>query len=191
MPQCILSAPAVSCGTMRIWHICILQIQITATRIFQHARCAHQSQILKEHTKTRCDTIWIYVCMYVCICLKENNKYLLLLLYFTPLSRQIQPENKSLIWVGEKKSPEKYKKQKKTTPCYALHFSVAFSFLFSPAVSHFAVCWCYSYLFVALVIKFSLFPLALAISHLRSCRAAKRLRHHVYFPLFKKNFRMR
>lgn len=177
---------------MRIWHICILQIQITATRIFQHARCAHQSQILKEHTKTRCDTIWIYVCMYVCSCPKENNKYLLLLLYFTPLSRQIQPENKSLIWVGEKKSPEKYKKQKKNDALLCIAFLwCLFFFCFSPAVSHFAVCWCYSYLFVALVIKFSLFPLALAISHLRSCRAAKRLRYHEYFPLFKKNFRMR
>lgn len=54
-----------------------------------------------------------YEYMNVCSCPKENNKYLLLLLYFTPLSRQIQPENKSLIWVGEKKSPEKYKKTKK------------------------------------------------------------------------------
>lgn len=89
---------------------------------------------------------------------QENNKYLLLFLYFTPLSRQIQLENK-----GDKKE-----KPRKKTPCYALHFSAAFS----------PVSFCFLLLFmllllllfVALVIKFSLFSLALAISHLHRQR---------------------
>lgn len=135
--------------------ICILQIQIAVTRIFQHARRAHQSQLLKEHTKTYdMNTIYEYVsARSVGEAQQENNKYLLLFLYFTPLSRQIQLENK-----GDTKE-----KPRKKTPCYALHFSAAFS----------PVSFCFLLLFmlllillfVALVIKFSLFSLALAISH--------------------------
>lgn len=139
--------------------ICILQIQIAVTRIFQHARRAHQSQLLKEHTKTYdMNTIYEYVSApSVGEAQQENNKYLLLFLYFTPLSRQIQLENK-----GDKRE----KPRKNALLCIAFLCCLFSSFfLFSPVV----YVWLFL-LFVALVIKFSLFSLALAISHLHRQR---------------------
>lgn len=149
------------------------------TRIFQHARRAHQSQLLKEHTKTYdMNTIYEYVYARSVGEAQENNKYLLLFLYFTPLSRQIQLENK-------RDKREKPRKKRLVMHCICLLPFLQFLFVF-----YCCLCFRYSYYLLLLLLSSHcshwLWQFLICIAN-----AALRRSHHEYFPLFKKNFRLR